>query len=159
MKERNGLRKEEIFERIARIEDSVSYVENKLPSDLFKLKNNRELRNSVYKEIEFAIQNVIDICAIINSDLRLGVPETEEEIIENMEKNDILDKNITKKIEKIKGFRNVLVHKYGKVDDEIAHDSIKHGLKDFGIIVDEFRLFLTRRGGNNGKGKKQNGKT
>ncbi len=78
------------------------------------------VKDGIYKRIEFAIQNVLDICAIINTDLELGIPTSEDDIIENLVKNKILSPDMGKTIREIKGFRNFLVHTYGRVDDTIA---------------------------------------
>jgi uncharacterized protein YutE (UPF0331/DUF86 family) len=37
----------------------------------------------MYKQLEFALENVFDICAIINADLELGIPGTDEDSIEH----------------------------------------------------------------------------
>ncbi|OFV68416.1 MAG: protein containing DUF86 [Candidatus Syntrophoarchaeum caldarius] len=52
--------------------------------------------------MEFCIENVFDICAIINTDLELGVPRDDEDIIVNLVKNEILSEET---IEKLKGMR------------------------------------------------------
>ena len=144
MIKKRDLRKDEIKSKIDRILDSVSFIEESLPEDIKNFEDSRTLRNSIYKEIEFAIENVIDICNIINSDLRLGTPETEDSIIEHLNQNKIFDKKIIEIINEMKGFRNILVHKYGEVNDEQAFENIKEGLKDFELIVKEIEEFLKK---------------
>ena len=100
------------------------------------------MRDAIYKEIEFSIELIIDICAIINSDLDLGTPETEDSIIDNLENKKILPEKIVKIIREMKGFRNILVHKYGELNDEQAFESIKDGLQDFDLIIKEIEMFL-----------------
>ena len=39
------------------------------------------VKDGIYKRIEFAIENVFDICAILNADLALGVPGEDEDIL------------------------------------------------------------------------------
>ena len=42
----------------------------------------------------------------------------------------------------MKSFRNILVHKYGEIDDKKAFENIKEGIKDFELIVSEIEDFL-----------------
>jgi len=44
----------------------------------------------------------------------------------------------------MKKFRNVLVHKYGDIDDKKAYEDIKEGLKDFEHIINEIEKFLKK---------------
>ncbi len=83
------------------------------------------------------MKNSIDICAIINTDLDLGIPGDDEDIIENMVKNKILSKKIKEKLKAMKGFRNIVVHRHGKVDDEIAYEILKEHLGDFYAFIKE----------------------
>jgi len=39
------------------------------------------IKDGIYKRVEFAVENVFDICAIINTDLVLGVPSDDEDIM------------------------------------------------------------------------------
>ena len=42
----------------------------------------------------------------------------------------------------MKGFRNILVHKYGIVDDELAFEMLSEKLEDFEKFKDEILRFL-----------------
>ena len=144
MIKRNELREDIIASKIGRIIDSVEFVEENIPEIFNNFKNSRIIRGSIYKEIESAIESIMDICNIINSDLRLGTPETEDTILEHMKTNDIFSENIVKLINEMKGFRNILVHKYGEINDEMAFETIKEGLKDFELIIKEIEDFLKK---------------
>ena len=100
------------------------------------------MKDGIYKKVEFAIESVLDICNIINSDLDLGTPETEESVLDNLEKNKIFDKKVVGLIREMKGFRNILAHRYGRINDELAFENIKEGLKDFDLIIREVERVL-----------------
>ena len=107
-------------------------------------KISRLLRNGIYKELEFALENVLDICSIINSDLGLGMPEVEDNILDNLEGKKIFAKKIVEIIRDMKRFRNILVHKYGKINDSIAFETISDGLKDFEMIINEIEKVIKK---------------
>ena len=144
MIKKKELRKKEIEDKLKDIIDSIMIVDENLPKETDDFLNSGLIKDGIYKKIEFSIQNVIDICNILNSDLRLGTPETEDSILENLEKNKILGKRIIGLIREMKGFRNILSHKYGTVNDEQAYEDIKDGLKDFELIIKEFEELLKK---------------
>ena len=43
----------------------------------------------------------------------------------------------------MKGFRNILVHKYGEVDDEISYENLEK-LSDFDLFKEEVIFFLKK---------------
>ena len=84
-------RKEEIKKKLREIFDSISIIEENLPLDFDGFANLGLVKDGIYKKIEFAIENVLDICNILNTDLSLGIPSDEEDIINNLEKNKIFN--------------------------------------------------------------------
>lgn len=47
-----------------------------------------------------------------------------------------------KKVKELKGFRNFLIHRYGKIQDDIAFEDIKKGIIDFKDFKNEILQFL-----------------
>lgn len=66
------------------------------------------VKDGIYKRIEYAIENVLDICAMVHADLSLGVPESEDDIITTLEKNRIIKAAMSDEIRQLKRFRNLL---------------------------------------------------
>src|SRR3989344_490763 len=107
------LRVKEIEENLVKIVEAIEIVENNLSEDFDSFFNSGLIKEGIYKKIEFAIESIIDICNIINADLRLGMPSFEDNIIDNIDKNKVFDRKIIDLIREVKRFRNILVHKYG----------------------------------------------
>jgi len=142
MNKKRVVRESLIKDKIKNIIDSINLVGENLPKDFKDFVHSRLIRDGLYKNIEFSIENILDICNILNSDLDLGTPETEDSIIEHLSNNKILNKKVIGKIEEMKKFRNILMHRYGDIDDERAFENIKEGLKDFELFVKEVEKFL-----------------
>lgn len=49
------------------------------------------VKDGIYKNIEYAIETVFDICAVINADLNLGVSKKDEDIVNNLKMNNYSD--------------------------------------------------------------------
>lgn len=138
------IRKDMILHKLKQIEENLILVEENLPSKLEDFLHLGLAKDGIYKKIEFAIENMIDVCSIINSDLALGIPADEDNIITNITKSRIISNLLANKIMVMKGFRNILVHKYGEIDDEHAFENIKQGLGDFTLFIKEIRKFLSK---------------
>jgi uncharacterized protein YutE (UPF0331/DUF86 family) len=130
--------------KIAIIDENLELVKGNLPSKLKDFKDLGLVKDGIYKRIEASIQEVISICSIINSDLKLGIPSNRDEIIVALEENKVLSSSMAEKIKELKGFRNFLVHRYGKIDDGVAFEDIKDGLSDFKTFKDEILNFLKK---------------
>ena len=138
------MRKREIKQKLKEMQESVLVVEKNLPSHFGEFLSLGLAKDGIYKRIEFAIECIIDICNIINSDLELGMPESEDQILDNLEKNKIFDRKTISLIQEMKKFRNILIHKYGEINDEQAFENIKDGLKDFETVINEIEKFLKK---------------
>lgn len=130
--------------KMEEMEESLELVEKNLPEKFKKFVGMGLAKDGIYKRIEFCIQEVLDICAIINSDLKLGIPASEEDILDNLMKNKIASAELGEKVKQMKGFRNILVHRYGGINDKRAFESIKDGLKDFRQFVKEVEEILAK---------------
>jgi len=138
------MRKEIIRIKLREIKDSLEKVKTHLPQTLEEFLNSGLIKDGIYKKVEFMIENVLDICKIINTDLNLGLPKKDVDVIENLVKHKIISEEMGEKIKSMKGFRNILVHRYGEIEDEIAYEEIKDGLKDFEKFEKEIESFLEK---------------
>jgi len=124
------------------IEENINLVEANLPESLEEFKKLGLIKDGIYKRIEASIQEVLGICSIINADLRLGIPSNREEIIKALVEHKIISREIGNKVIELKGFRNFLVHSYGKIQDDIAFEDIKKGIHDFNYFSRNILKFI-----------------
>ncbi|MDW7728133.1 MAG: DUF86 domain-containing protein [Candidatus Methanoperedens sp.] len=88
-------------------------------------------RRACEKTVEVAIELLIDAAAMIVSAQRFGLPTSEENILDILVKKRILSRELGEKLKDMKGFRNVLVHRYTHVDDGIVFHNLNNYLNDF----------------------------
>ncbi len=135
---------ERILHKLAEAKDSVELVEEKLPETPQGFQSMERLeRDGIYKNIEFAIQNILDICAIILKDEELRVPSSDDDMLKELQDSKVMKGNVIEIIKQMKGFRNHLVHRYGALDDDIAYSNIKNGLNDFHMIFEEIKNVIS----------------
>ncbi|MCL4311213.1 MAG: DUF86 domain-containing protein [Candidatus Thermoplasmatota archaeon] len=72
---------------------------------------------------------------MVSSDLDLSIPYDDTDLIDNLYSNQIINKEIAFLMKNMKGFRNIVIHRYGKIDDRIAYTFIRENLNDFYSII------------------------
>lgn len=138
------MRADIIRTKIKEIEESLKLVEDNMPESFEKFSNLGLVKYGMYKRLEFCIENVFNICAIVNTDLELGIPESDENIVENLMKNKVISKYLGENLKSMKGFRNILVHRYGKINDEMAYNIMIDHLSDFSDFIKEILHFIEK---------------
>ncbi|MDP3565158.1 MAG: DUF86 domain-containing protein [Methanoregula sp.] len=130
--------------KIKEIVEGVSLVEEHLPKTADEFRMLGLIKDGIYKRIEFAIEDVFDICAILNSDLALGVPGEDEDIILHLADKGILSPVMQEKIHSMRGFRNIVVHRYGNIDDTLAFHLLTENIGDFSLFNAEIEQALEK---------------
>lgn len=85
----------------------------------------------IERGLEILIQSVIDIANIIISSNNIEKPLTYRDTILELSKIKILPKSFAEELSKMAGFRNILVHDYAEVDEEIILEVLDKKLDDF----------------------------
>jgi uncharacterized protein YutE (UPF0331/DUF86 family) len=104
------LRSELIRTKLTEMEESVDLVRKHLPESVDKFLELGLIKDGIYKRIEFTIENVFDICAILNTDLRLGIPGADDDIFDHLRAHGVLSEIMRQNLKALKAFRNIAVH-------------------------------------------------
>ncbi len=136
------MRTEIIRTKIMQIQESLELVRENLPDSFEEFASLGLIKDGMYKRIEFCIETVFDICAIINTDLRLGIPRSDDDILEILVRNGIIDNDIKGKLKSMKGFRNILVHRYAGIDDRLSYEFFSERLTDFDEFIEMIIEFI-----------------
>ena len=118
-----------ILAKASSVKRHLRRIEEKRNIDLNIFLKDIDRQESILFNLQMAIQNCIDIAAHIISDEGFGVPGSTNEMFYLLEENGYLDRDITEKMVKAVGFRNLIVHEYEKIElgqvFEIALKDIK----------------------------------
>ncbi len=87
-------------------------------------------QESVLFNLQMAVQNCIDMAAHIVSEEGLGVPGSTNEMFYLLEENGYLHYSLTEKMVKAVGFRNLLVHQYGRVELKQVYELAQKDVED-----------------------------
>lgn len=104
---------------------------------------NEDIREQRFVEhtLQIAIQAALDAASHIVADERLGEPSTYRQVFELLEKAGYVPLEISTELEKMAGFRNILVHGYDLVDLAIVKDIVENRLDD----LEQFAKLIRER--------------
>jgi len=131
--------------KIKEMDESITLIKKHLPDTFEEFSNLGLVKDGIYKRLEFCIESVLDICAVINTDLKLGVPESDENILDNLIRNNIISDELGCSLKSMKGFRNILVHRYGRINDEMVFSIMKENLHDFYRFIEIIENFIEQK--------------
>ena len=134
-----------ILAKIDELEGYLAELRTVAPENLKEYARIEEKR-SCERLLQLCIECVIDICRILVSGLRLGLPADENDLFEKLNRKGIFSSTMTRLLRQMRGFRNILVHGYASVDDELVFQYVKTRLRDFEKIRKEILKILTRTG-------------
>ena len=103
------------------------------------------MQKAVEKMLQEMIEICLDVAKHIIADEGLRIPEDSKDSFEVLMEQKILNPQITKKMQKMVGFRNIVVHLYEKTDVEIVYGIYKNHLRDFNLFSKEILESLTKK--------------
>lgn len=108
----------------------LSRVIEKSNTDLKTFLKDIDRQESILFNLQMAVQNCIDIAAHIIGEEGFGVPGSTNEMFYLLGENGYLDGELTEKMVKAVGFRNLIVHEYGRIELKQVLDVAKQDIKD-----------------------------
>ncbi|CAN2039338.1 DUF86 domain-containing protein [Candidatus Magnetomoraceae bacterium gMMP-15] len=105
-------------------------------------KTDKRARRFVERTLHILIEACIDMAQHIISDEKLREPVSYRDIFTVLAENNILQVDDLKKFENMASFRNLIVHYYERVDDEIVYGIFKRNLSDFDLFLKRIGDYL-----------------
>jgi len=118
-----------IKNRLLKLEEYLNDLQEYQDISFNEYEDNKIIRRFVERTLQLAIESCLDIGSHIIAEQRWGIPDTNREIIKMLHDNGIIKGDIKNYI-KMAQFRNVIIHDYAKLDDEIIFGILKRNLED-----------------------------
>jgi uncharacterized protein YutE (UPF0331/DUF86 family) len=117
-----------IVAKAGKVDGHLRRIKVKRSVTLEEFLGDLDTQESILFNLQMAIQNCIDIAAHVISDEELGVAGSINEMFYMLQENGYLTPELTEKMVTAVGFRNLVVHEYGKIDlakiYQIAHEDV-----------------------------------
>jgi len=135
--------KDMIIAKAAAVSKHVNRIVAKSGADIETFRNDIDYQDIILFNIQMAVQNCIDIAAHIISDEGYGVPGSNNEMFYLLEEHGFIGTSIVEKMIKAVGFRNLIVHEYGKLDIEQVYEISQRDIKD---LLEYIKAIFTKTG-------------
>lgn len=126
-----GLDKERLVEKMDELEKYLRELEEYLPEDEEDYLKSGMRKRACERAFQLACENLLDICNLIISEEGLGIPADSKDTVRKLAGHGVISKSLASRVEELIGFRNLLVHQYGRVDDSRAYNYLYEDSKDF----------------------------
>jgi len=122
--------KERVLGKIDDLESYLTELKQIVPES-FADYQRIEKKRSCERLLHLCIECAVDICKLFVSGLKLGLPWEENDVFDKMRKKNLLSPDMTSLLKEMRAFRNILIHEYAEVDNEIVYEKAKTRLEDF----------------------------
>ena len=113
-----------------------------LPATFAEYLASIEKRRACERLLQISIECVLDICGLLVTGLRLGLPSEEDDLLEKLQHAQVLSPETVSLVKTMKGFRNVPVHEYGGIDNAIVFKAATARIADFVAVRQELLQVL-----------------
>lgn len=127
-----------ILNKFETIEKCINRINEEYQNNPGNLNDYRKM-DMIVLNLQKACEAVLDLAVYIVSTRKLGLPQTKREAFILLEENNIIDSKMSKNMQGMVGFRNIAVHDYKEIDEEILKDVIENHLND---LLDFARILL-----------------
>ena len=138
-----NLDRERILAKVDQLDGYIAELKEIAPKSFAEYQK-VEKKRACERLLQVSIEVIIDICNLLVSGLRLGLPAEEDDLFRKLVEAGIMTKEMGETLREIKGFRNILVHQYAQVDDRIVYEAVNTKLGDFALFKQEALAYLRR---------------
>lgn len=127
--------------KIAQIEKCLARIKSKRPTTLELFLTDPDRQDIVIFNLTQALQGCIDLAAHIVSDENLGMAGSTNDFFYLLQEHGAIPDDLTEKMVRAVGFRNLCVHEYGRLDLIRVFDIAGGGLSN----IEEFVKTVVRK--------------
>jgi uncharacterized protein YutE (UPF0331/DUF86 family) len=128
--------RERVLSKIAELDGYLVELESLNPASFEEFRR-PERKRACERLLQISIEMAISICHLLLSGLRLGIPSEQDDVFEKLSQATVISEPVRASLRRMKGFRNILVHEYGDVDDELVFEFLRTRLGDFAAFRGE----------------------
>lgn len=116
------------------IERCINRINEEYENNPKNLEDYRKM-DAIVLNLQRACEIASDVAMYIVSNRKLGIPQTKKEAFEKLYENNLISEDMCLKMKGMIGFRNIAIHEYKNIDEEILKDVIENHLTDIKEFV------------------------
>lgn len=136
--------RQKIFEKLQQLDKylvNLKQLKEEIKDEKRFLKD-FHLYGSTERYLQLSCQVIIDTLDLVIIEEGLEKPEDHQEAVSVLFNKKIISENLASRLDGIVGFRNILVHEYGKIDRKKVYQYLQERLEDFKIFKREILKWL-----------------
>ncbi|MFH1054870.1 MAG: DUF86 domain-containing protein [Candidatus Altiarchaeota archaeon] len=126
-----------ILSKISELDGYLRELEEVRPSGFREYESSVEKRRSCERLLQISIECVVDVCSLLVKGLSAGLPSDEDDLFVKLGGKRVFSKSLVGKLRQMKSFRNILVHRYGTVDDRLVFKFIEEDSSDLREFISQ----------------------
>ncbi|SRR3989344_49943 len=130
-----------LIDKIDKYLDELSQI---IPKSFDEYEKSISDKRACERLLQISLESALDICNILISNLKLGLPSDEEDGFKKLSAKKIISEKMRLNLIQMKKMRNVLVHRYGEIKDQEVYESLTDNLEDFEKFKEEILRFLKK---------------
>ncbi len=119
-----------LLNKAATIERCIARAKEEYEKDIQNFEDDYTRQDAAILNIERACETALDIGHIYVRENKLGIPQSSRNVFELLEKGNVISKELSEKLKKMVGFRNIAIHDYQNIQIPILLEVIKTHLND-----------------------------
>ncbi len=134
--------------RIEEIDRRLKFLSKTAKVDRVRFLTDHFIFTSAERDLQITIQACIDIANHLVAKINLEKPQKDnKEVFPILAKHKIISSSLAKKLVKMAGQRNILVHEYLQVEKEVIYETINNSLGDVVEFVKFIQKFIDEQKG------------
>jgi uncharacterized protein YutE (UPF0331/DUF86 family) len=132
-----------LIERIlADLRANVQDLREERNLDWETFRTDKKLRRYIERTLHISIEAIFDAAQHIISDQGFREPISYRDTFLVLAENGVIGRELLPRLENMASFRNLLVHYYERIDNEIVFDILKKNLDDFDLFTMQLIAYL-----------------
>lgn len=120
-----------IFNKVASIERCLKRIRDEYEGKEPMFHSNITIQDSIVLNLQRACESAIDLANYVVKKRKLGVPQNSRDGFDLLNQAGVISSNLSERLKKMTGFRNMAVHEYSALNLGIVEAIIKENLNDF----------------------------
>lgn len=116
------------------IERCINRIKEEYDNNPENLEDYRKM-DAIILNLQRACEIATDVAMYVVSNRKLGLPQTKKEAFEKLFDNKLITEEMCNNMKGMVGFRNIAIHEYKQIDENIVKDVIENHLDDLKEFV------------------------
>jgi uncharacterized protein YutE (UPF0331/DUF86 family) len=130
-----------VAEKVDSVERSLKRIRSRRGESLERFMADDDSQDIVSFHLMQAVQGCVDLAAHVVSDEEMGLAASTHDFFYLLTDNGVIPRDLTERMIKAVGFRNLVAHEYAKVDLEKVYGVATDGIND----IEEFLRVMVRQ--------------